>query len=75
MTRSWLAHNGRHPVTGSPVAKVIHNFRRADAHPATRARPVSARRVTPDRSHQHQAARCGDLPQHGGKAAMALILK
>ena len=25
-----LAHNGRHPVTGSPVAKVIHNFGRAD---------------------------------------------
>jgi hypothetical protein len=25
-----LAHNERHPVTGSPVAKVIHNFGRAD---------------------------------------------
>ena len=25
-----LAHNGRHPRTGSPVAKVIHNFGRAD---------------------------------------------
>ena len=25
-----LAHNERHPLTGSPVAKVIHNFGRAD---------------------------------------------
>ena len=25
-----LAHNERHPQTGSPVAKVIHNFGRAD---------------------------------------------
>ena len=25
-----LAHNERHPVTGTPVAKVIHNFGRAD---------------------------------------------
>jgi hypothetical protein len=25
-----LAHNERHPDTGSPVAKVIHNFGRAD---------------------------------------------
>jgi hypothetical protein len=25
-----LAHNERHPVTGSPVTKVIHNFGRAD---------------------------------------------
>src|SRR3954465_849614 len=25
-----LAHNERHPGTGSPVAKVIHNFGRAD---------------------------------------------
>src|SRR3954454_16594800 len=25
-----LAHNERHPVTGSPVAKVIRNFGRAD---------------------------------------------
>lgn len=24
------AHNERHPVTGSPVAKVIHHFGRAD---------------------------------------------
>jgi hypothetical protein len=26
-----LAHNERHPETGSPVAKVIHNFGRADS--------------------------------------------
>ena len=25
-----LAHNERHPVTGSPTAKVIHNFGRAE---------------------------------------------
>jgi hypothetical protein len=25
-----LAHNERHPETGSPVAKVIHNFGRAE---------------------------------------------
>jgi len=25
-----LAHNERHPVTGSPVAKVIHNYGRAE---------------------------------------------
>jgi len=25
-----LAHNERHPVTGKPVAKIIHNFGRAD---------------------------------------------
>jgi hypothetical protein len=25
-----LAHNERHPVTGSPTAKVVHNFGRAD---------------------------------------------
>jgi hypothetical protein len=25
-----LAHNERHPETGSPIAKVIHNFGRAE---------------------------------------------
>ena len=30
MSYLQLAHNERHPVTGSPVAKVIHNFGRAD---------------------------------------------
>src|ERR1019366_1813085 len=29
VTYLQLAHNERHPVTGSPVAKVIHNFGRA----------------------------------------------
>ena len=26
-----LAHNERHPISGSPVARIIHNFGRADA--------------------------------------------
>ncbi len=30
MSYLQLAHNERHPVTGTPVAKVIHNFGRAD---------------------------------------------
>ena len=30
MSYLQLAHNERHPVTGSPVAKVIHSFGRAD---------------------------------------------
>jgi hypothetical protein len=30
VTYLQLAHNERHPVTGSPVAKVIHNFGRAE---------------------------------------------
>ena len=30
MSYLQLAHNERHPETGSPVAKVIHNFGRAD---------------------------------------------
>jgi len=30
VTYLQLAYNERHPVTGSPVAKVIHNFGRAD---------------------------------------------
>ncbi len=30
MSYLQLAHNERHPQTGSPVAKVIHNFGRAD---------------------------------------------
>lgn len=30
MSYLQLAHNERHPKTGSPVAKVIHNFGRAD---------------------------------------------
>jgi hypothetical protein len=30
VTYLQLAHNERHPITGSPVAKVIHNFGRKD---------------------------------------------
>ncbi|HEY5247428.1 MAG TPA: hypothetical protein VIJ15_03120, partial [Dermatophilaceae bacterium] len=30
MSYLQLAHNERHPGTGTPVAKVIHNFGRAD---------------------------------------------
>ena len=30
MSYLQLAHNQRHPVSGNPVAKVIHNFGRAD---------------------------------------------
>jgi len=31
VTYLQLAHNERHPETGSPVARIIHNFGRADA--------------------------------------------
>jgi hypothetical protein len=46
-----LAHNERHPVSGSPVAKVIHNFGRAEkVDRAALARLVSSisRFLTPD---------------------------
>ena len=46
-----LAHNERHPVTGSPVAKVIHNFGRAEkVDRAALARLVSSisRFLTPE---------------------------
>ncbi len=33
-----LAHNERHPETGSPVAKVIHSFGRAELVDRTRWR-------------------------------------
>ena len=48
-----LAHNERHPVSGSPVAKVIHNFGRADAvDRAGLARLVSSisRFLTPEQA-------------------------
>ena len=35
-----LAHNERHPVSGNPVAKVIHSFGRADTGRPGRAGPV-----------------------------------
>ena len=43
VTYLQLAHNERHPVTGVPVAKVIHNFGRADqVDKAALARLVSS---------------------------------
>ena len=48
-----LAHNERHPETGSPVAKVIHNFGRAEqVDPAALARLVSSisRFLTPEQA-------------------------
>jgi hypothetical protein len=48
-----LAHNQRHPVSGNPVAKVIHNFGRADTvDRAALARVVSSisRFLTPEQA-------------------------
>ncbi|MGH8920227.1 MAG: IS1634 family transposase, partial [Actinomycetes bacterium] len=48
-----LAHNERHPTTGSPVAKVIHNFGRAErVDRAALARLVSSisRFLTPEQA-------------------------
>jgi hypothetical protein len=48
-----LAHNERHPVSGNPVAKVIHNFGRADqVDRAALARLVSSisRFLTPEQA-------------------------
>ncbi len=48
-----LAHNERHPVTGSPIAKVIHNFGRAEqVDRAALARLVSSisRFLTPQQA-------------------------
>jgi hypothetical protein len=48
-----LAHNERHPETGSPVAKVIHNFGRAEqVDRAALARLVSSisRFLTPEQA-------------------------
>jgi hypothetical protein len=48
-----LAHNERHPVSGNPVAKVIHSFGRADTvDRAALARLVSSisRFLTPERA-------------------------
>ena len=43
VTYLQLAHNERHPVTGVPVAKVIHNFGRASqVDKAALARLVSS---------------------------------
>jgi hypothetical protein len=54
-----LAHNERHPRTGSPVAKVIHNFGRADlVDRAALARLVASisRFLDPDRAVAAAAA-------------------
>jgi len=48
-----LAHNERHPISGNPVAKVIHNFGRADkVDRAALARLVSSisRFLTPEQA-------------------------
>src|SRR6186713_2678407 len=48
-----LAHNERHPVSGNPVAKVIHSFGRADqVDRAALARLVSSisRFLTPEQA-------------------------
>ena len=48
-----LAHNERHPVSGNPVAKVIHSFGRADTvDRAALARLVSSisRFLTPEQA-------------------------
>jgi len=47
-----LAHNERHPGTGTPVAKVIHNFGRADTVDRDALRLVSliSRFLTPEQA-------------------------
>ena len=57
-----LAHNERHPVSGNPVAKVIHNFGRADkVDRAALARLVSSisRFLTPEQAAVAAAATAG----------------
>ncbi|MDQ3153779.1 MAG: transposase, partial [Actinomycetota bacterium] len=54
-----LAHNERHPVSGNPIAKVIHNFGRADTvDRAALARLVSSisRFLTPEQGITATAA-------------------
>ena len=60
-----LAHNQRHPVSGNPVAKVIHNFGRADqVDRAGLARLVSSisRFLTPE-----QAVTAAGAAEFGGE--------
>jgi len=48
-----LAHNERHPKTGNPVAKVIHNFGRAgkvDREALARLVSSISRFLTPERA-------------------------
>ncbi len=59
-----LAHNERHPVSGNPVAKVIHSFGRADkVDRAALARLVSSisRFVTPEQAVTATAAAGGEV--------------
>ncbi|MCA1694457.1 MAG: IS1634 family transposase, partial [Actinobacteria bacterium] len=59
-----LAHNERHPVSGNPVAKVIHNFGRADkVDRAALARLVSSisRFLTPEQAVTATAAAGGEV--------------
>jgi hypothetical protein len=59
-----LAHNERHPVSGNPVAKVIHSFGRADkVDRAALARLVSSisRFLTPEQAVAATAAGGGEV--------------
>jgi hypothetical protein len=57
-----LAHSERHPVTGVPSAKVIHNFGRADAvDRAALARLVASISRFLDPAQAIAAARAGDI--------------
>ena len=59
-----LAHNQRHPVSGNPVAKVIHNFGRADTvDRAALARLVSSisRFLTPEQAVAAAATAGGEV--------------
>jgi len=59
-----LAHNERHPVSGNPVAKVIHSFGRADkVDRAALARLVSSisRFLTPEQAVTATAAAGGEV--------------
>jgi Transposase DDE domain len=59
-----LAHNERHPVSGNPVAKVIHSFGRADqVDRAALARLVSSisRFLTPQQAVSATAAAGGEV--------------
>jgi hypothetical protein len=59
-----LAHNERHPVSGNPVAKVIHSFGRADkVDRAALARLVSSisRFLTPEQAVTATAAGGGEV--------------
>jgi len=63
MSYLQLAHNERHPQTGSPVAKVIHNFGRAEqVDRAALARLVSSisRFLTPEQATAAAAGGGGD---------------